>query len=214
MKRLRLGSVQTGFTIVELMIATLVFSVILLVITAGVLSFTKAYFKGLYISATQDTARSVIDTLAQSLQFNGGGVSYALQDPTNPSSPITTYCLGGKQYDFTLNTKQTDVSSSHVFYESKRTSDATCTAKPPTAFDPANGDRDLLATNMRLSDFSLTPPSGTDGLFTVHIRVAYGDDDLLVFPSGHPEQAKCSLDVGSQFCAVADLETTVQKRVK
>jgi len=55
-RSLRLSSrskrLQSGFTLVELMIATMVFSVILLVITYGVVRFTNSYYKGLNSSTT------------------------------------------------------------------------------------------------------------------------------------------------------------------
>ena len=55
----RTQSSQSGFTIVELMIATLVFAMVLLVITVGVMSFTRAYYRGINQSNTQRVARAV-----------------------------------------------------------------------------------------------------------------------------------------------------------
>src|SRR5262249_25193419 len=71
----RPDSRQAGFTIVELMVATLVFSTILIVITYGVLSFTRAYYNGVTNSTTQDTARNIISTISQAVEFNGSGIN-------------------------------------------------------------------------------------------------------------------------------------------
>lgn len=72
---------QEGFTVVELMIATLVFSVILTVITMGVLSFRNRYYKAVNASTTQNTTRTVIDTdKVRLIQFGSAQVV-----PTDPS---------------------------------------------------------------------------------------------------------------------------------
>ncbi len=203
MRRLReIRKEQTGFTIVELMIATLVFSVILLVITYGVLSFSRAYYRGLNTARTQDTARVAIDKITQAIQFSGGGIA------TPPAStPVTTYCVGGVQYDFVLGSMQSD--TNNVLYETPHDSSTPCSAR---AFDPATSKK-LIPNRMRVANFTITPPSGTEGLFTVHIRVVYGDDDLLT-PSATATDATCTGNAGFEYCAMADLVSTVSKRVK
>lgn len=203
---------QAGFTIVELMIATLVFSVILLVVTYGVLSFSRAYYKGVHSASTQNTARTVIDRFTQAIQFSGGSVAFATATG-NPTDPITTYCVGGVQYDFKLGTQQNG--TNHMLYETPRDSTATCV---PKAFDSALS-KDLVAQRMRVANFTISPSYGTEGLFTVHVRIVYGDDDLLISPSGAPNpaiatDAACTGDSGFEYCAMADLTSTVAKRVK
>lgn len=56
-----------GFTIVELMIATVVFSVILILITTGIIQIGKAYYKGIIGSRTQETARKITDEVGRSI---------------------------------------------------------------------------------------------------------------------------------------------------
>lgn len=206
---------ERGFTIVELMIASLVFSVILLVVTFGVLSFTNAYYKGVHTAATQTAARTLIDTITQSLQFNGGKISAA----SNPAGTITTYCIGNKQYDFEVGTLLSG--GNHILYETPLAANATCA---PHAFDSTS--RELLSDKMRLAAFSVTPSSGTEGLFTVHVRVAYGENDLFASKTGTvPPTGQIPADIaaglyckpdtgGNQFCSVVDLESTVEKRVQ
>ena len=50
---------QKGFTVLELMIATTVFSVMLLLTTTGMIQIGKVYYKGLVTAKTQDTVRSI-----------------------------------------------------------------------------------------------------------------------------------------------------------
>src|SRR5690349_14114335 len=93
---------QKGFTIVELMVATLVFSVVLLVVTVGIMQFTRSYYRGAIQAKTQDTARTVIDNITQSLQFG-------LAEPdigVNPDDQTIGYfCAGGYRFAFTKGVK-------------------------------------------------------------------------------------------------------------
>ncbi|HPG37411.1 MAG TPA: prepilin-type N-terminal cleavage/methylation domain-containing protein [Candidatus Saccharibacteria bacterium] len=63
---------QSGFTIVEMMIATAIFSIILLIITAGVMAFSRQYMRGQTASNLQFTARQVTAQMGQDIQFGTG----------------------------------------------------------------------------------------------------------------------------------------------
>src|SRR6185312_7743076 len=93
-----------GFTILELMIAASVFSIILLVVAVGVINFTNSYYKGITTSKTQDAARSIMNTLTQSIQFG--------QTVTLPTynSGANTYgmCIDNTLYAFRLGQEVTD----------------------------------------------------------------------------------------------------------
>jgi hypothetical protein len=54
--------------------------------------------------------------------------------------------------------------------------------------------------------------SGTTGLYSIDVRVVYGDDDLLINPTA--TNATCKVGSGSQFCAVSELSTVVQQRIQ
>ncbi|MDQ3159286.1 MAG: hypothetical protein M3P98_04100, partial [bacterium] len=76
--------------------------------------------------------------------------------------------------------------------------------------DFTNGS-ELLENGMRLSSFSIT--SGGSELWSINIKVVYGDDDLLNNPED-PETVQCKGGVtGSQWCAVSGLKTKVYKRI-
>lgn len=86
---------------------------------------------------------------------------------------------------------------------------------------------------MRLTAISLQNPSGGN-IWTLEMRVAYGDPDLLcrssIIGSAQGSCAKgatsydntspitgsdvlCKSQIGSQFCSVADLKTTIGQRI-
>lgn len=97
---------QNGFTIVELLIATMVFSVVLLLVTFGILQVSRVYYKGVTEANTQNVARGIMDSVSQAIQFSGGAVS------TTPGSPVagTSYgfCVNNQLYSYMLGYQLTD----------------------------------------------------------------------------------------------------------
>jgi prepilin-type N-terminal cleavage/methylation domain-containing protein len=201
---------QSGFTIVELLVATLVFSVVLLLVTVGILQITRVYFKGLTESNTQNTARSIIDTVSQTIQFSGGDV---MPTPTTPN-PGTDYatCVGNQLFSYRLGWQvedNPDASKSQAWHGLVHTSSAACNAL--TLTNQTVSGRDLMGRHMRLAKF-VVEGAGTNQ-YRVQVRVVYGDDDLLDDPNGPTASCK-NITAGTQFCAVSDLTTVVIKRVQ
>ena len=58
-----------GFTIVELLIATAVFSFILLVVTTGIIRLGNMYYKGVISSRTQESIRNIVSETSSAIQF-------------------------------------------------------------------------------------------------------------------------------------------------
>jgi len=207
---------QKGFTIIELMIATLVFSVILLLVTYGLIQIGRTYIKGLNESKTQQTARSIMDTISQDIQFNGGKIKI-------PAAFTGTFavCIGDNRYSAMIDGQLVDGVPDTVKHQTNHTLvvdrpvGGECNATPLTyrnlnaAIPPDDPykPRELMAPNMRLAKFNITPAGAL--LWNIKVRVVYGDDDLL-----NPARDACAGGPGSQFCAVAELSTTVQKRVR
>src|SRR5665647_1469166 len=99
---------QSGFTMVELLIAMTVFSVVVIVITVSVIQFSKQYYKGVISTATQNSARTIIDDIARSIEFNAGDVNAI---SSVPAGPTTGYCIGSsKMYSFAMYQQVTDAS--------------------------------------------------------------------------------------------------------
>lgn len=219
----RLQGRQTGFTIVELMIATMVFSVILLVITEGVLSFTHAYYSGLNSSATQNAVRNIIGNVTHSIEFSGDPVA------TTDQTDGTFFCAGSKVYVFKPGVE---------YQGGNTTSDPGLYVMPSAGSCPSSrpsnltGGKQLLGTNMRITRLSVTRLGATRS-YVVAIRLAYGEGDLLCntgndgrtggcakgdqdYDTTSPvtgDDVACKQQSGFQFCAVAGLTTTATLRV-
>lgn len=231
---------QSGFSIVELLIATAVFSMVLVLVTTGILSFTRQYYKGVISSNTQSAARALMDDVTRAIEFNSGTVY-----PLTLSGKVRGYCIGeAKRYSFEPFSQVTDSSpnpANHQHYHGL-VSDITgsCSSlTPPLSVTTLGsnlipGQTEMLGDHMRLIQFDITQL--TPSMYTITIGVAYGDDDLMCSPSvanscnasanmpqvwqlnpvtGKPlyTDQLCKIAAGNQFCDVSTLRTTVTKRV-
>lgn len=190
------GTSQGGFTIVELMIATTVFSVILLIATIGMLTIGRSYYKGITSAAVQNTARAIADDVGQSIQFGGG----------TPIDDVTggIYCVGGRLYEYRLNQPLTR--TNWVLKASTLTGGC---ADLSSKID----EQEMVGLNMRLMKFTVDQDPGNGSLYNITVRVAQGDNDLLTDTDGNGIADSCVVGAGGQFCAVSEVSTTVQKRL-
>lgn len=218
---------QKGFTVIELLIATTVFSVVLLLLTTGILQIGRTYQKGVTQAQTLDTVRTITDDIAQSIQFSGGQVIAAVPDAPSGEHGI---CAGSRLYSFVRGTKLKGDGTNHVLIAETV---ANCVGATPRNFSTVNlgaGQVELLGKNMRLVNLAVAQDAANPRLFTVSVRAVYGDDDLLCSPSitgscssesvlpAAELQSRTDLTCksfyhGSEFCAASELVTTVEKRI-
>lgn len=236
MKRSR----NSGFTIIELLIATTVFSVVLLTISAAITQIGRLYYKGITSARTQEVARSVMSDIAQSIQFNVGQVVAIGPDTTDPaknySNELNTVnsravCITTKHYSFKFGQQQRGAKHGLVAKDIP----SGCNSEPAQDLDSTSVEgNELLGENMRLANLIVQPQSGEPDTYQVTVRVVYGDDDLLCNPSANSGPSNCSssqewtdktaiaatrnlscknIRSGTQFCAASELSTIVKRRL-
>lgn len=210
---------QSGFTIVELMIATAVLSVILLISTVVIVGIGRLYYKGINQSRVQGTVRSVGDEIAQKLQLNTAPVQHNEPSPPDDAN-MKAYCIGSTRYSYVegvkIGTKKGGPTGQgpyyHVLWRDILPSGGECKPQNLKLPDPGGVEgQELISPNSRLTQFSITGSGGGSAIespYNVVIGVAYGDDDLL---SSGPN-VTCQGSAGGQFCATAKLSTTVVQR--
>lgn len=212
---------QKGFTIVELMIATLVFSLVLLVCAFAIMHVGRMYYKGMIMNRAQDTSRKVIDDVSQAIQF--GGISGETRQFFRSNSTVygtgeaavqvDSLCLGVVRYSF--STEKSRGSSEgqipHVLWKDRvNPADAECMPADITKADlntPQGAE--LLGENMRLPIFTVSEDNGN---WSLSMRLSYGDDPLLFEDDTNYGVCKGALS-GGQFCAVSQFNTVVHKRL-
>ena len=78
------------------------------------------------------------------------------------------------------------------------------------AFVDQNKGRELLAQNMRLISFDVSPAGDN---VNINIKVYYGDYDLAGGLAGNGTASCESTKNGGQFCASSELSTVVRRRI-
>ena len=190
---------EKGFTLLELLISTTVFSVILLLCTFGLVQVGRNYYRGNIISRTQNAARSAMNTLTQSIQYSGTDPLGTLPAAGNTPPESGTFCIGSLRYDYKLKTRVEDnIATNYALKTSRINNAADCSSGNPGA------QTELLGKGMSLREFSIVN-EGPD--YTITLLVAYGEEDLL------NSDGLCKGGAGSQFCATSSLKTTVHRRL-
>src|SRR3989338_4615433 len=92
---------DSGFTIIELMIATTVFSLVLLLCTFGLLQVARVYYKGVTGAKVQEALRNVTDNITRVIQFSGGSV---VPPPANTTGGTPfVFCIDDQRYSVVIN---------------------------------------------------------------------------------------------------------------
>ncbi len=197
-----------GFTVVELMIATATFGLVLLVVATAILQLSRVYYKGVTETKVQTTTRTFVDSIAQAIQFSGAPVTNT--PAATAGSTTWTFCVGNQQYAYKLGQQLVDSSpGTNQSTQVLRVRDVPgCTSSSPV---PATPGRELLAPGMRLSELEVRALGGP--YYKVSARVVFGDDDLLTNATATNAQCNNTLRAGTQFCAVSDITAGVTKRV-
>lgn len=222
---------QRGFTIVELMIATSVLSVMLILVTIIMISIGNLYYKGINQARIQENVRNITTDVSNNLQLSnsipqnkdtlavGGGTI----------SGVSAYCIGTTRYTYVIDAQighqiyapsppgPSGPNFQHILWRDTITSASNCYIADLRVPDPshltdvggvdATNGAELIAPNSRLTSFTILPLSSPYGL---SISVAYGDDDLL---NHNGFSSTCMAITGNRFCSTARLTTTVVQRL-
>lgn len=211
---------RAGFTIVELLIATTVFSVVLLLAMTGFFQIGHIFYKGVSITQTQSVADQIGQDLSASVE-SASNISAVTQFQT------TNYyyaCVGKVRYTFNptyrVSADATDEFTTGQIGLVKDTLNNDGACQPPCIPNPAscgpgqlawNKPQELLGDKMRVESLSLTPlASVSSSYFTIKLVISYGSDDLLIYTdtSDH-STASCTQQQGGQFCAIGRYNASI-----
>lgn len=199
-----------GFTVIELLLATVVFSGVVVVALSGFLTISRLFYKGINLSQTQSTSQQVVDNLITDIQS-----SSTFKDITIISDARSYFCIGNSRYIFNLH-KQVDLAAHDntqnfgLLRDRLPGGNNAC----PNPYEgstavPPNNPTEMLGNKMRLNNFSVTRTCPTCKLFDIKINIAYGDDSSLeIDPVTNLASCNSGL-ASSQYCAVTGLSTTV-----
>ena len=198
---------QKGFTIIELLIATAVFSTVLLIITYGIIQISRIYTNGFIQTQTQNDVVSITNKITQDIEFSSSSGVIAEQSAqvTKNGSPTTYY------YFCTTNTEYFYAALGSLYQ--LPLPNGGCSK--PASFINNSGITNLLSTannvvvlnhSQYYSKNMLVAP-GDDGLYTINISVLYGDKNNLEY-NGNTDQYNCKATVLiGPFCSIYTLNT-------
>jgi prepilin-type N-terminal cleavage/methylation domain-containing protein len=220
---------QQGFTIIELMVATTVFSTILVLVTTVMISIGRLYYKGINQANVQGAVRTIASDVSQHLQFNDQDREVVAAKTVGGQS-VQAYCIGTTRYSYVTGVMIGDVpkdadnisTSSQIFHhilwrdnvgsgDCLTPADLTATnpSDAPTVVNTVQGQdgAELIPDNSQLTEFSIEPNSSP---YDIRVAIAFGDNDLLNL---NGFDTTCRGGIGDQFCATARLNTAAVKRL-
>jgi prepilin-type N-terminal cleavage/methylation domain-containing protein len=217
-----------GFTIVELMIALSVLSVLLVAASVVMIQVGSLYTKGVNAANLQTVNRNIVSDLSTTIQFSGASPASCVVAEGSPGPcteysdggnyKVTVFCIDNIRYSYVLDREMGNdpypapgLQTNHVLWRDTLANGEACSpldlsvAGKPTG-SSADG-YDMVPAHMRLINFSVT--EGTDGLYTIDVAMAYGDSDLV-----NASNNTCNTGPGTQYCSNSDITTTVGRRVQ
>lgn len=210
-----------GFTVVELLIATAVFSTVLLIAASGIVHIGRLFQRGITSSLTQEVSRTTMDFIKNDFELSGG---YFRQLPAFAGNE--GFCIGSRLYSYKVGVMTgSDGTGRAMVVRDYPSCDVSPVVHPDdlatgfgydpvtaTDIDVSNSMREFLGPNMRLNSFSVTPtpalspkPTG----LTISIDVISGDPALSTGVGG-----LCVGGPGSEYCSNSPLLTYAVRRLR
>ncbi|MBX4197102.1 prepilin-type N-terminal cleavage/methylation domain-containing protein [Candidatus Saccharibacteria bacterium] len=197
-----------GFTIIELLIATTVFSMVLLVFLTAFLRISQLFYKGVNLSNTQEAAREVLQNISNDIQFFQAA-PYVYNDQNY-------FCIGNHRYTYNLGTQYDPTVSGSYGIAEENLASCTSPSARPVPSDPSKY-QELLEPGMQVNKLDVSCVNQRC-LVNIHLVFYGGDNSVLVSPSGITPaylayDAQCSGPPNSsQYCATADYSSTILQR--
>lgn len=212
-----------GFTIIELMIATTIFAVIMIITTTAIIGISKTYIQGLVESQNQNTTRRVVSQISQDIQFNNqatiniNGISGLGRTPLSSTG---WFCIGQDVYVVQLDQEILNSGDWALI----RYSSSSCPGSQPTFTNglPTNPPytynagsvEELLTTNQQLARFSIIE---INGYYKISATVAYGNSSVLQAILPNPNDGvnyECNTSSFSiNFCSITSLTNSIEPSI-
>jgi prepilin-type N-terminal cleavage/methylation domain-containing protein len=196
-------SKRKGFTILELMIASTVFALMLTIVMSALVQYGKIFYQGSLAAKTQETSRRLIDEMTRQIRYTTGAVE------TKTNGGLTFVCMGNIRYIVDVDKPVDSATNQHALIKANNPVPDIC----DTSYsDPWPSDyQEQLQENTRVMQINATCQAATSICDISLLLVAGNDDDID--RTTNPLYPTCKPGPGSQFCTISDLSTTVVRRV-
>ena len=223
------SKISAGFTLIELMIATVIFAIVLTVMVTAFVQVGRIFYKGVSVSNTQNAARSVISNISSDLVSaktytctnEGSGKDETCKD----SSDVQYFCMGLHRYSFDLSNPKQKLTGADVISPNSANPIGVVQSVipngcPKPSIIPGANTKQLLGPDMQLNDFGV---KCANSFCTINIHIVFYGSDPNVFTSkNYPNDpsrsvnepdATCSGNLlSTQFCTATDMSTSINMR--
>lgn len=226
---------ENGFTIIELMIATSILAVLLLISSVIMIGIGNLFEKGINVTNLQNDSRNIISDLSSDIEFSGTQMSansYSYSYSGGPTK-VTVYaeCFGNDRYSYVLGFPPSGWP--HTIWKDVMQTQGSCDplniglATPSCSgytqggcIEPLAGTgSELAGNNMHIISLSIIPYNNQ--LYGVNLDMVLGQQDLFETSklTGKPitdpynNNYICSNNVGQQFCASSSLSALAVERL-
>lgn len=199
-----------GFTIIELMIAISILSVIMLISSTAIIFIARQYQNGVTRTTLQSASRQLHQKFIDSIKFSGGEI---ISQP-EVSGGYSVICVGDTRYYFKkppTTSITTTTGMSNLFFDKNATgfSNITCGA----GLNESSSAK-LLPNNSRVAQASLICDTSSPKSCTLKTTFISGDDDLFN-TNTRPDidNLRCKTGIGNQWCSIVNLSSTVNSKI-
>lgn len=202
-----------GFTILELLIATSVLSVILLLSTVSMISVGNLFYKGENEAAVQDDTRNITTDISQHLELGANVQNPFLAPARQNGVNVYALCIDNIRYTYALGVK-VGTTLPHVLWRDTILSGASCRPANLASATPSAGGTEMIAAGSRLTALNLNSSTSP---YALTVGVAFGDTSLTtqVYNQSRPQDVMCKGGPSDddKYCATAYLTTMIDKRI-
>jgi len=226
---------QNGFTIIELMIATSVLAVLLLVSSVVMIEIGNLFEKGINVTNLQNDSRNIISDISSSIEFSGTQMSsnsypYSYSGSTNKVI-VYSECFGNDRYSYVLGFPPSGWP--HTIWKDVMQTQGSCdplniglSTPSCSGYTPggcvnslAGTGSELAGTNMHIVSLNVIPYSNQ--LYAVNLDMVLGQQTLFetnkitgkLITDPYNNNYVCSNDIGQQYCASSALSSLAVERL-
>lgn len=202
---------QSGFTIIELLLAMSFFTFILLFVITGFVQINRSYTRGITQKNVQNGTRTVFDDISRTIRSANSGDIIFINDSNN-----YRLCVGSIRYGFNQQIgadTETESISDETFSGTSEPLTIARTINPSSNCTDRisrseEHTRTLLDDNLMVQHLQVER-IGTSNSF--HLELVVTTETLTDFGL-YGKDAKCLVATGDEFCYVAKFESVVTTR--
>lgn len=205
MIRLRLKYTQKGFTLVELMFALSMFSLMMIIATVGFVAMNRSYTRGLARKQLSEGAQRTVAAIDRSITGKGLTPFTICDGGGGDSCPSMTgtgwqgaLCFEGQRYIW---------GERGLFLQSEK-----CDTSLPSEDDGVEAEQ-LLSDRFKVDALGVSTIGGGSNLYRVQAVLRTSDDSDFDFDDSNPARTVCKPTSGAtQVCAIEVVDTIINAR--